>query len=343
MITSKNPRKLALVYALPFVLIITILFLSLLIREQRNMAEEQTVEIKGTATALVEQIILMRTWNAEHGGVYAEIDGQTQPNPYLDDPQRDITSLTGKRYTRINPAFMTRQIAALARERHRYRLNLTSLKPLNPANMPDPWEVTALQAFEHGAAEQMTVVQEKDERFFRFMIPVVVEKSCLGCHAKQHYRIGDIRGGISVTIPMSESDRIHAARARTYLLTGLGLWLCIIVFIILVSYTLSRKVARETEREFELGRLKSIVELAGAAAHEIRQPLTVLITVFATLKRRYAADDYLLKNLDVTIVQCERIDGIIEKMNNLTHDKTKTYVGNIKIIDLDNPSKKGDG
>jgi hypothetical protein len=343
MILSKNPRKLALVYALPFILIITILFLSLLIREHRNMAEEQTVELKGTARALVQLIILTRTWNAEHGGVYAEIDGRTQPNPFLDDPQRDITSLAGKRYTKINPAYMARQIAELARERHQYRLNLTSLRPLNPTNMPDPWEETALQAFEHDAVERMTVVQEKDERFFRFMVPLAVEKSCLGCHAKQNYRIGDIRGGISVSIPMSESDRIHAARARTYLLTGLGLWLCIIVFIALVSYTLSRKVARETEREFELGRLKSIVELAGAAAHEIRQPLTVLITVFATLRRRYTADDYLLKNLDVTTVQCERIDRIIEKMNNLTHNKTKTYVGNIKIIDLDNASKKREG
>jgi signal transduction histidine kinase len=112
------------------------------------------------------------------------------------------------------------------------------------------------------------------------------------------------------------------------------------MFIVLVSYTISRKVARETVRDFELGRLKSIVELAGAAAHEIRQPLTVLITVFATLRRKYAADDNLVKNLDGMTVQCERIDRIIEKMNSLTNYQTKTYVGNLKIVDLDNVSKK---
>jgi hypothetical protein len=342
MITAKSPQRLTVVYALPFVLIITILFISLLIWERRNLADEQTAELTNTATALVQQIILTRSWNAEHNGVYAEINDRTRPNPYLDDPQRDITSLTGRRFTKINPAYMTRQIAELAREHHQYRQHLTSLKPLNPANTPDPWEEKALISFERGAAQQMTVAQEKDKRYFRFMVPLVVEKSCLTCHAKQHYRLGDVRGGLSVTLPMSEADRIHAARERTYVQTGLGLWLSIIVFIVLVSYSLSRKVARETVLHFELSRLQSIIELAGAAAHELRQPLTVLITLFSTLKRRFAADDGLLKDLDVMTAQCERMNKTIEKMRDITKYKAKTYVGNTKIVDLDKASDKSD-
>jgi hypothetical protein len=342
MITANDPQRLTLVYALPFVAIISILFISLLIWERRNLAEEQMVELTNTATALVQQIILTRSWNAGHNGVYAEITDRTQPNPYLDDPQRDITSLAGRRYTKINPAYMTRQIAELARERHQYRQHLTSLNPLNPENTPDPWEEKALLRFEHGAAQQMTVVQEKGGRFFRLMVPLVVEKSCLTCHAKQHYRIGDVRGGLSVTIPMSDADRIHAARERTYVLTGLGLWLCIIVFIVLVSYNLSRKVARETVLHIELSRLTSIIELAGAAAHELRQPLTVLVTLFSTLKKRFAADDEMLKDLDIMTAQCERMDKTIEKMRDITKYKAKTYVGNTKIIDLDNSSGKSD-
>jgi hypothetical protein len=31
--------------------------------------------------------------------------------------------------------------------------------------------------------------------------PLITENSCLKCHAKQGYKIGDIRGGISVTLP----------------------------------------------------------------------------------------------------------------------------------------------
>ncbi len=343
MITAKNSLRLTLVYSLPFVVIITILFLSLLILERRNMIEAQTVELKGTALAMVQQIILTRTWNAEHGGIYAEINDRTQPNPYLDDPQRDITSRAGKRYTKINPAYMTRQISELASEHDYYRLSLTSLKPLNPANTPDPWEEKALQGFERGTTQEMTFVQEKDERFFRFMVPLVVEKACLGCHAKQNYRLGDIRGGLSVNIPASESDRVYADRKRTYLLTGLGLWVCIVVFIVLVSYTLSRKVVGEVTHELELNRLKAIVELAGAAAHEVRQPLTVLILFFATLKTKFATDDELLKKLDAMTMQCKRIDMTIRKMQTITTYKTKPYVGNTTIVDLDDASKKDDG
>jgi nitrogen-specific signal transduction histidine kinase len=35
------------------------------------------------------------------------------------------------------------------------------------------------------------------------MKPLITEKGCLKCHAKQGYKEGDIRGGISVAIPMS--------------------------------------------------------------------------------------------------------------------------------------------
>jgi len=34
------------------------------------------------------------------------------------------------------------------------------------------------------------------------MAPLLVSKECLPCHAKQGYKIGDIRGGISLILPM---------------------------------------------------------------------------------------------------------------------------------------------
>ncbi|MRR39039.1 DUF3365 domain-containing protein, partial [bacterium] len=38
-------------------------------------------------------------------------------------------------------------------------------------------------------------------RIFRYMVPVMTEKECIGCHGQLGYREGDVRGGISVTIP----------------------------------------------------------------------------------------------------------------------------------------------
>jgi len=338
---TDSPVKLALYYALPFVLIITAMFLFLLFWERRNLAAEQQQGLTLTANTLLQQVIVTRLWNAEHGGLYALIDDRTQPNPYLDIPERDIVSLSGKRFTKINPAYMTRQIAELARNRLGYRFNITSLKPLNPANRPDPWEEKALRSFEAGADRQMAEVQEKGKAVFRYMVPLRTEQACLACHAKQGYKIGEIRGGISAAIPLEESERLYLARARTYLATGVGLWLSIVVFILLASYTLSRKVVADMTRELELSKLKTALEMAGAAAHEIRQPLTVLSNHFGLLKRKTSDDPEQAEELEVMAEQCRRINDIIVKMKNMTVYRSKTYVNDMKITDLGEDTKKG--
>ena len=67
-----------------------------------------------TARVFFDQIVISRTWNAGHGGVYVPVTDNTQPNPYLDDPLRDLETAQGIKLTKINPAFMTRQIAEIA-------------------------------------------------------------------------------------------------------------------------------------------------------------------------------------------------------------------------------------
>ena len=48
-----------------------------------------------TARAFFDQIVLSRAWNAGHGGVYVPVTEKAQPNPYLDDPLRDLETNTG--------------------------------------------------------------------------------------------------------------------------------------------------------------------------------------------------------------------------------------------------------
>ncbi len=53
------------------------------------------------------------------------------------------------------------------------------------------------------------------------MAPLFVEASCLDCHARQGYRIGDVRGGISVGFNI---DAVEAAQKRNlFLIAGLAL------------------------------------------------------------------------------------------------------------------------
>ena len=102
--------------------------------------------------------------------------------------------------TKVNPAYMTRQLSELAKEYRGARIHITSLHPIRPENAPLPWERDALRAFETGLPE----LGSFSEGYFRYMAPLKTRKSCLQCHGQQGYKVGDIRGGISISIPYSD-------------------------------------------------------------------------------------------------------------------------------------------
>ncbi|HOF19581.1 MAG TPA: DUF3365 domain-containing protein, partial [Phycisphaerae bacterium] len=102
------------------------------------------------ARAAHEKDLSYRRWSSLHSGAYVPVTEQTQPNPYLKAPERDIVTPSGRRLTLINPAYMTRQVHEMEQSRDSIVSRITSLKPVSPANVPDDWEMRALRAFEQG-------------------------------------------------------------------------------------------------------------------------------------------------------------------------------------------------
>ena len=155
---------------------------------------------------LFKLIELTRDWNAQHGGVYVPVTEQTQPNTYLKHPQRDVVTVDGARLTLVNPAFMTRQIAEIAERADGAKFHITSLKPIRPANVADSWETESLLLFEQQKwRERLSFFADgggvMDGPVHRYMAPLVVKQACMKCHEVQGYKVGDIRGGISVSMP----------------------------------------------------------------------------------------------------------------------------------------------
>lgn len=157
----------------------------------------ETKSILEVSRVFFQQIVLTREWNARHGGVYVFVTESTPPNPYLKHKQRDITLKDGRMLTMVNPAYMTRQLTEIAAEHEGVQFHITSLKPVRPQNAALPWEREVLQAFESGLKEQ----GEFFNGGYRYMAPLLTRKSCLKCHSEQGYKVGDIRGGISLTLP----------------------------------------------------------------------------------------------------------------------------------------------
>ena len=76
------------------------------------------------------------------------------------------------------------------------------------------------------------------------------------------------------------------------------------------------------------------IELAGAAAHELNQPLTSVMGYAQMLLRKLGAKDPHLRIVETILHEAERMAGIVRQLGSLTRYETKSYVGGAQIIDL---------
>lgn len=220
-------RKIVLQYRywpLP-ILIWTLVVLVSFLWNQTQIEQKALLLANDRAQFVFKMVESVRLWNARHGGVYAPVDDYTQPNPYLKVPEREITTPSGTALTMINPAYMTRQLTDVVAELSQLRLHLTSLKPLNPNNEPDTWERSQLEKFERGVGEVSELVGQGSEAVFRFIAPLRVQQPCLKCHEHQGYRLGDIRGGVSVSFAAAPLLAPETVQLRNIGLTHLAVWL----------------------------------------------------------------------------------------------------------------------
>ncbi len=199
-----------------------------------NSFSKDTASNKGRF--VFQMIEDMRLWNARHGGVYVDETADTPSNPYLHVKDKDLVTTSGRKLTKVNPAYMTRQLAGIIKENSSTLVNITSLKPINPINAPDQWETTALKSFERGIEEASEFVSIGEIELFRYMAPLITKKACMQCHEHQGYQVGEVRGGISISfdsslfLQLNQQQKLnqHFLHAAVWLLltslTVLALW-----------------------------------------------------------------------------------------------------------------------
>ena len=81
-----------------------------------------------------------------------------------------------------------------------------------------------------------------------------------------------------------------------------------------------------------------IADLAGAAAHELNQPLTSVSGYAQLILRRLPEGSPHADELRVILAEAERMAEIVRKIGKITRYETKNYVGAAKIVDLDRAS-----
>lgn len=235
-------KNFALSAGLVFLFCLIIIF-SVVTATNRKLIYEQA---RTEARALFQSIVITRKWNSAHGGVYVEKKAGMISNPYLDDP--DIKTTDGRIFTKKNPALMTREISEYAEQEGLFRFRITSLKPLNPDNTPDAFEKKALKLFEQGEKEAFQTERREGKTYFRYMAPLLVDHACLPCHAVQGYRMGQVRGGISVTFDVKDIKKIQDT--YTFIFIAFGFVSISVLFCIGLYFTrrLIRRIAEARQQ-----------------------------------------------------------------------------------------------
>jgi len=241
------------------------------------------------ARAFFSQIVSTRAWNAAHGGVFVRTSELGQPNPWLPPDQRTLLAADGTMLTRMNPAYMTRQISEFLTTSQGVSFRITGLHPLRPENEADPWETASLQAFSKGTRETFTLVLPPDDEHphatgkntntgdtrhgpsFRYMAPLVADQSCLGCHRTADDTMGGLRGGISVSIAAVPLLALERQR-----LDQMGLAYAIIGVVGLLGIGgASLQISRKKALAEAANRMKSA--FLANMSHDMRTPLTGII------------------------------------------------------------------
>jgi PAS domain S-box-containing protein len=103
------------------------------------------------------------------------------------------------------------------------------------------------------------------------------------------------------------------------------------------------RAAQALQRELDAARLQIsedkehlvLVALAGAAAHELNQPLTSVMGYAELLRRKIPDGDAMGEIIDIILSESERMAELVRKIGRVSKFETKSYLLGSRIVDLD--------
>jgi len=214
----------------------------------RNLNDQQIKHAIDEARANWNKDQAFRRWATKLGGIYVKPTPSTPPNPYLKDlDHRDVVTTDGMKLTLMNPAYMMRQMTQDFEDLYGIKGKITGKKVLNPINKPDEWELRALEAFaKDGEKEIYEQAQIDGKPYLRYMKPMYMTKGCVACHGASGFKEGDLRGGVSVSIPLTPYFEAAEEIAASMRVTHASVWLIgVMGFLGFGAYEVRRKRDRD--------------------------------------------------------------------------------------------------
>ena len=97
----------------------------------------------------------------------------------------------------------------------------------------------------------------------------------------------------------------------------------------------NRKILEQQESLIEEERLKALLQMAGASAHELNQPLMALLGNIELIRMLENDPVQIKQRLDNIEIAGRRIADIVKKIQNIRRSDVKAYPGGASILNLD--------
>jgi signal transduction histidine kinase/CheY-like chemotaxis protein len=247
---------------------------------------------RGQARTICDRDLLYWHWASSCGGIYVPEADVNQDPSHLSMVKDYVVTQDGARLAHVMPEEMTRQVCDLTREIGGVVAHLTSLKPANLRNAPDAFDRGALEALDRGQPEYSGFETREGRPYMRLVQPLRVKEVCLRCHGAQGYKVGEVRGAFSVSVPIEHLAAAARRDAGVVFAGYAAVWLMGVVAIIFSSRQLAAHAAERDRNGRQLQAAMTAAESARQTAemasrakstflanmsHEIRTPLNAVI------------------------------------------------------------------
>lgn len=252
-------------------------------------------------------------------------------------------------FKHLNPAAAASQYIEEVNRTGNIKIKQTSDLFRNIKNAPDEWEKKTIQIFKDNP--NLTYYSEKvhdTEPLYRYAIPLVIGESCLQCHGgtkgefdisgypREGYQVGELRGVISVIIPLTEYQSSRYERTIFFIILTLA--------IIILTWLVGQRMVKALQKVANTDRLTQVnnrnvfytqLELELNWANKRRAPLALImldIDYFKKINDQYGhlGGDEILRQL------AKEIQGLLRQGDTLAR-----FGGEEFIIIVPNTDQEG--
>lgn len=132
-------------------------------------------------------------------------------------------------------------------------------------------------------------------------------------------------------------DKLLSQSSTIVIVFASGLFVAIIFMLYQENIAMKKRRQLEEER-LKRDRLEGVIEMAGAACHELNQPLQTLVGYSHLLSKNLPEDSPLFSKIEEIRKLIDELGKITHKIMRITRYETKEYIDGSKIIDIDKAS-----